>query len=143
MRKNESLELFVGAASIVVTLAFAGLRVAGMSTDHLSVPFGSDLWVHRPMEGTVTKVGSRYVRGEHGGQEKIALTVDVDYANPLIRSVACTGDRCYVECHSTRCAAIEEGEVHRFECAHDWRLFEPSVVWCKHVEMVSSGKEQP
>jgi prepilin-type N-terminal cleavage/methylation domain-containing protein len=91
----------------------------------------SDWTYHRPVSGKVESVGSRYQRGEHGGQEKIAVQLNPFRADGLTKKTAGGADGISVECVSTRCAALKEGQCVDLICSYNWRMWEPDVIDCK------------
>jgi len=97
---------------------------------------GGDVSLGYPHEvtGTVAKdPTTRYVRTDSGGQEKVALTLQVESKTfPRTIQPAVVGGSIVVECVSTRCSQIQAGETHTLACRGEGRLLEPNVVVCKH-----------
>jgi hypothetical protein len=94
--------------------------------------------------GKVLKIGtSRYVGGTENGQEKLplvlqGLTTDATLANnPKAKCERAPGDylvwdcQLTVECLSTSCGLINEGETHDFNCWSVARLTSVNVIQCR------------
>jgi hypothetical protein len=97
---------------------------------------GGDLPLGYPNEVTGTILndpGVRYVRGGDSGQEKVSLTIGMAKNPGGTLGVGWYKGSLVVECLSTRCTQILQGESHTFACRGDGRALEPNVVVCKHV----------
>lgn len=95
-----------------------------------------DLMYKRHFEGTVVSIGSRYSRnGGNGGQEKYALQLKDYKGDQRVADTSGGGGRVAVECVSTRCAALQEGQCVQLLCRHDVRLLEPDIIMCKMVRL--------
>jgi len=91
-----------------------------------------DLTYGRTLEGRVVNEGARF----QTGTQKISLLIKATKSDTKIDHVAAGPSGVAVECLSTRCASIERGTCHRFDCKYVWRFMEPDVIACKHVKEV-------
>lgn len=97
---------------------------------------GSDITYHRRVSGKITSIGSRYVRGQDSGQEKVALQLSPFTADATVQTTAGGSDGLAIECVSTRCAALEKWQCVDLLCSQEVRFFEPNVIECKMVKTV-------
>lgn len=99
----------------------------------------SDPFFTRDVSGTVQTVGSRYKsRGQDvGGSEKIAIRLDPFRASNSVVSAAGGADGLFIECLSTRCAILGQGDCAQFACRKVVRWAEPDVVQCKMEKTIA------
>jgi hypothetical protein len=92
-----------------------------------------DACYHRKVVGKVVgDVGSRFKGGAEGsGTEKFALRLDPYTCDAKVKEVAAGADGLYVECESTRCAILKDGQCVQLICGREDRLSEPDIVGCK------------
>ena len=85
----------------------------------------------RKVAGVVVATGARWRSSSDSAEERIALRLTKVECDPVVARVAGAGDgSILVDCLSTRCAALREGDRAWFACRHSWRLFAPDVIEC-------------
>lgn len=141
MRKGFTLlELLIGVIILGIVLVGAGALFGGC---------GSDWTYSRQVEGKIaTQPASRFGKinpgSEGGNQQKFSIKLHPAKADSKVVEVAGGPSGVVVECLSTRCAQVEPGECHRFQCKHLSRWGEPDVISCKHdKEIKCDGLEDP
>jgi len=124
-------------AVVVASLGIIALVFGGSC---LKSPLaGGDIPIGYPHSITGVVEGepsTRYVRSGDNGQEKASIIIGGISSVPTILNPGLSGGSLYVECASTRCLSVHDGERHEFACRAHGRFFEPNVVSCKHVRAI-------
>jgi len=116
--------------SFIVLLALLTLALSSVGC--------SDLFFGRDVEGrVVAPPTSRYVTSDEGaGQEKFALKLNPYTSDAKVKEVAGGPNGLMIECVSTRCAQVAQGECHRFQCKYVYRWNQPDVIQCQHAKEI-------
>lgn len=119
-------------AEPIVTLVLIVIIAVGSMAFNVMIggdPIGT---FSHEVTGKVTELPTnRYIRSEHGGQEKYAITLtDVDAPDLKLNRFG-SKDKLLLECKSTRCGQLKpSNEIVRFGCSIDGRLFEEDILYC-------------
>jgi hypothetical protein len=112
----------LGIAGAVLVAGAIGFVASGMYTDPL-------YW--RDVSGRIVSTGSRVARAGGAINEKIAVRLKPYVADGVVTRAGAGEGGLDIECVSTRCANLQEGECASFECKHDFRWLEQNVVICQ------------
>ncbi len=105
----------------------------------------SDFTYGRQVDGKIaTEAGSRFGKispsSDSGNQQKFSIKLFPVIADSTVTQTAGGPHGVIIECLSTRCAQVQPGECHRFECKYNHRWWEPDVIGCKHVKEIECPK---
>jgi len=119
--------------SIILTgMVFATVPACNAISGGTIMPF---VYPHEVTGRVAKPPTTRYVRTESGGQEKVAITLDVGTVGIAPRDLTAGyhDGHLTLECTSTRCTQMAVDEQHTLKCRVSGRFFTPNVVTCVHV----------
>ncbi len=115
-------------------LTFAGLLFAKYQA-------GSDFFYSRDVSGTVIARDKRLTNLEGKPYEKVSLRLNPFSADSAVRGDTEGAQGLDVECISTKCTLLKDGDCVLLACKRDVRFFEPNVIECKAIKTIECEDE--
>ncbi len=119
---------------IAGALTFAGLLFARYQAE-------SNFFYSRDVSGTVVARDKRLANDQGKPYEKVSLRLNPFEADSAVKNDAEGVQGLDVECISTKCTLLNNGDCVLLACKRDVRFFEPNIIECKAIKTIECKNE--